>query len=144
MKKTVFGAAGLLCALLLCAGLWSEIGRDPQARVEARFAADLPQLAQTAQALLVGEAAEPPAGWTGVDVYGEVVCFDAGGWGFGSSISYWGVAYVPSDCPVGFQGLDMAGAAPLGEGWLWEEKDGDNRCYVERLAPGWFYYKMQF
>ena len=43
-----------------------------------------------------------------------------------------------------FQGLDMAGAAPSGEGWLWEEKDGDNRCYVERLAPGWFYYKMQF
>ena len=142
MKKTVFGAAGLLCALLLCAGLWSEIGREPQARVEARFAADLPQLAQTAQALLVGEAAEPPAGWTGADVYGEAVCFDAGVWGFGSSISYWGVAYVPSDCPVGFQGLDMAGAAPLGEGWLWEEKDGDNRCYVERLAPG--YYKMQF
>ena len=144
MKKTVFGAAGLLCALLLCAGLWSEIGRDPQARVEARFAADLPQLAQTAQALLVGEAAEPPAGWTGADVYGEAVCFDAGVWGFGSSISYWGVAYVPSDCPVGFQGLDMAGAAPLGEGWLWEEKDGDNRCYVERLAPCWHYYEMRF
>ena len=45
---------------------------------------------------------------------------------------------------MGFQGLDMAGAAPSGEGWLWEEKNGDNRCYVERLAPGWFYYKMQF
>ena len=144
MKKTVFGAAGVLCALLLCAGLWSEAGRAHQARVEARFAADLPQLTRTAQGLLAGEAAEPPAGWTGADVYGEAVCFDAGGWGFGSSTSYRGVVYVPSDRPVGFQGLDMAGAIPSGDGWLWEEAEGDNRCYVERLAPGWYYYEMRF
>lgn len=50
---------------------------------------------------------------------------------------------MPSDRPVGFQGLDMAGAIPSGNGWLWEEA-GDNRCYVERLAPGWYYYEMRF
>ncbi len=143
MKKLHL-AAGVLCALLLSAGLWIWAGRDPRARVEARLAADLPQLTRVAQTLLAGGTAGPPTGWTGADVYGESVCFDYGGWGFGASTSYWGVAYAPSDRPVGFQGLDMAGAAPSGEGWLWEEKDGDNRCYVEWLAPGWYYYEMRF
>ena len=50
---------------------------------------------------------------------------------------------MPSDRPVGFQGLDMAGTVPLGDGWLWEEAKGDNRC-LERLAPGWYYYEMRF
>ena len=143
MKK-IHLAAGVLCALLLSAGLWMLAGRDPQARVEARFAADLSQLTQTAQTLLAGEEAEPPAGWTGADVYGEAVCFDYGGLGIGSSTSYWGVAYAPSDRPVGFQGLDMSEAVLAGDGWLWEEARGDNRCYVERLAPGWYYYEMRF
>ena len=56
MRRTIL-VAGVLCAVL-----WIWFGQDPQARVEARFAADLPQLTQTAQALLAGEAAEPPAG----------------------------------------------------------------------------------
>ena len=45
---------------------------------------------------------------------------------------------------MGFQGLDVAGAVPWGDGWLWKEERGDNRCYVERLAPNWYYYEMRF
>ena len=59
MRRTIL-VAGVLCAVL-----WIWFGQDPQARVEARFAADLPQLTQTAQALLAGEAAEPPGGLEG-------------------------------------------------------------------------------
>ena len=31
-----------------------------------------------------------------------------------------------------------------GTGWLWRETQGDDQCYVERLAPGWYYYEMHF
>ena len=37
----------ILVAGVLCAVLWIWFGQDPQARVEARFAADLPQLTQS-------------------------------------------------------------------------------------------------
>ena len=53
MRRTIL-VAGVLCAVL-----WIWFGQDPQARVEARFAADLPQLTQTAQALLAGEERSP-------------------------------------------------------------------------------------
>lgn len=133
-----------LCALLLLAGLRAVFWRDPLPQVKNQFERDLPQLTQAAQALLEGEPAQIPQGWTDAEVFGEVVCFDYGGWGFGSSTRYWGVTYVPGDYPVGFQGTDLTGAVQSGEGWLWSEKQGDNRCYVQRLAPCWYYYNMEF
>ncbi len=143
MKKRAFIAAAL-CALALCTGLLAAGQRSPQSQVEQQFEADLPQLTQAAQALLAGEPAQIPHGWTGAEVFGDVVCFDYGGRGFGSSTAYWGVSYVPGDYPVGFQGTYLTGAVQSGEGWLWAETQGDNRCYVQRLAPCWYYYNMTF
>lgn len=133
-----------LCALLLLAGLRAAFWSDPLPRMEKQFERDLPQLTQAAQALLTGESAQIPRGWTGAELFGDVVCFDYGGGGFGSSTRYWGVTYVPGDYPVGFQGTSLTGAVRSGEGWLWTEKQGDNRCYVQRLAPCWYYYDMEF
>ena len=92
----------------------------------------------------VERQAEAPSGWRDVSRFDDVVCFDYGGWGFGSSTRYWGVNYVTDNRLVGFQGMSMEGAAPDGEGWLWEENPGDNRCYVEPLAPCWYYFEMKF
>ena len=142
MKK-VWIPISLLCVLALCVGLWAAGHRDPQARTEAQFNADLPQLEAAAQALLAGEPAQIPPGWDG-EVWGNGVCFELGGWGLGSSTSYWGVSYVPEDYPVGFQGLSLAGSPREGEGWLWREAKGDNRCYGEQLAPCWYYWNMEF
>lgn len=143
MKKRTF-IAPVLCTLALCTGLLVAGQRSPQPQVTQQLEANLPQLTQAAQALLAGEPAQIPQGWTGAEVFGDVVCFDYGGWGFGSSTRYWGVTYVPGDYPVGFQGISLTGAVPSGEGWLWTEPRGDNRCYVQRLAPCWYYYDMKF
>lgn len=143
MKKHFFAAAAL-CALALCIGFLVAGQRSIQSQVEQQFKADLPQLTQAAQALLAGEPAQIPHGWTEAELFGDVVCFDYGGWGLGSSTRYWGVTYVPGDYPVGFQGTSLTGAVRSGEGWLWTEKQGDNRCYVQRLAPCWYYYDMKF
>ena len=141
MKKWLFFPC--LCVLVLTAGFCLALRNDPQARAEAQFKADLPQLEAAAQALLAGEAAQCPSGWEG-ELWGEAVCFELGSRGFGPSTSYWGVSYVPGDFPVGFQGLSLAEAPREGEGWLWQEAKGDNCCYGEQLASCWYYWKMDF
>lgn len=143
MKRIFLLAAGGLCGLfLLVAGKEALFG-DPQIQVERQFVQDLPQLTKSAQAILSGEEMSPPEGWE-AGAFEGTVCFDYGGRGIGSATSYWGVCYVPEDEPVGFQGLSMEEAVLQGDGWLWEEQDGDNRCYVQRLAPCWYYFKMDF
>lgn len=143
MKK-YFLVSAALCVLALCTGLLLAGQRNPESLVKQQLEADLPQLTQAAQALLAGEPAQIPQGWTDAEVFGDVVCFDYRGWGFGSSTRYWGVTYVPGDYPVGFQGTALDGAVQSGDGWIWSEKQGDNRCYVQRLAPCWYYYNMEF
>lgn len=117
---------------------------EQKSRVERQFYADLEQLTQTAEQVLAGEKENAPSGWQDVCRFDDVVCFDYGGWGLGSSTRYWGVNYVADNRLVGFQGMSMEGAVPDGEGWLWEENHGDNRCYVEQLAPCWYYFEMKF
>lgn len=119
-------------------------GLDKKSRVERQFHADLEELTQTAELVLAGQEAEVPSKWRDVSRFDDVVCFDYGGWGLGPSTRYWGVNYVADDRLAGFQGMSLDGAVPDGEGWLWEEDSGDNRCYVERLAPCWYYFEMNF
>ena len=118
---------GAVCVLLtgvtfLCAP-WQA---DQKSQVERQFHADLEELTQTAELVLAGQEAEAPSGWRNVSRFDDVVCFD-----YGNRL-------------VGFQGMSMEGAVPDGEGWLWEENPGDNRCYVEPLAPCWYYFEMKF
>lgn len=136
----------LFCVLLFggVVFLWKGVGLDPRDRVEQQFHADLEELTQTAEQVLAGQEAEPPSGWRDVSRFGDVVCFDYGGWGLGPSTRYWGVNYVAGDRLTGFQGTSMEGAVPEGDGWLWEQPDGDNRCYAERLAPCWYYVEAEF
>ena len=119
-------------------------GLDTKSRVQRQFHADLEELTQTAELVLSGHEAETPSGWWDVSRFDDVVCVDYGGWGFGSSTRYWGVNYVTDDRLVGFQGTSIEGAVPEGDGWLWQQADGDNRCYVEQLAPCWYYFEASF
>ena len=29
-------------------------------------------------------------------------------------------------------------------GWRWEERDGDNGCYIENIDGNWYYYEAWF
>ncbi len=69
--------------------------------------------------------------------------FETGGWGFGSQTTYFGIVYSEDGGPLGFQCLNHPWRAD-GDGWLWEETDGDNRERAVRLDENWYYYEMRF
>ena len=79
---------GAVCVLLtgvtfLCAP-WQA---DQKSQVERQFHADLEELTQTAELVLAGQEAERLR-LRNVSRFDDVVCFDYGGWGFGSSTRY--------------------------------------------------------
>ena len=117
-------------------------GLDTKSRVERQFHADLEELTQTAELVLAGQEAEVPSKWRDVSRFDDVVCFDYGGWGFGPS-TVLGCNYVQTivwqdfrECPWREQFL----TAKVGSG----RGQWDNRCYVEWLAPCWYYFEMNF
>ena len=56
---------------------------------------------------------------------------------------YCGIMWTPNGDPIGFGGASM-NLVPSGIGWKYEEKDGDNRYYIERIIDNWFVYEMVF
>lgn len=71
------------------------------------------------------------------------VDFYMGGFGLVPSTTYWGVIYTTEDAPVGWGGLDVEFVRD-GEGWYWQEEEGDNSCSVTKLADHWYMYEMRF
>ena len=80
-----------------------------------------------------------------VDVYEDHVDFYCGGAGFGPATAYCGFFYTETGnmgavwCAPGAEYL-----TPSGAGYLWEEKDGDNRYYVEQICEYYYYYEASF
>ncbi len=76
------------------------------------------------------------------DSYVDIQC---GGAGFGPSTHYYGIFYSSDDdlCAI-----DVAGPrdklVKQGDGWLYQEENGDNRYYVEPLGNHFYYYEGHF
>lgn len=83
-------------------------------------------------------------GWK-VDCYKEngQVVFLVSAFGIGSSSLYKGIYYSDSNMPLGFQGENI-NFIPYEEGWKWEEADGDNWQYTERIFEKWFWFEAHF
>ncbi|WP_283608027.1 hypothetical protein [Faecalispora anaeroviscerum] len=73
----------------------------------------------------------------------EMVEFLCGGSGLGSSTSYSGFYYSPSDIPLGFQGEPIT-LTKTDTGWSYEEAGGDNHYETEKIIDCWYYYHMSF
>ena len=81
------------------------------------------------------------------DVYvcDEYVNIRCGGAGLGSSTHYYGIFYSADDnlCAV-----DVAGPRDKlvvqGNGYFYQEEDGDNRYYAEPLGNHFYYYEAHF
>ena len=77
-----------------------------------------------------------------LDTYIDIQC---GGAGFGPGTHYYGIFYSADDnlCTI-----DVAGPRDKlvehGEGYLYQEKSGDNRYYVEPLGNHFYYYEAHF
>ena len=71
--------------------------------------------------------------------------FFCGGNGIGSEMSYYGFYYSPRDSIEAMQNTSHpAGEAlkPDGSGYSWQEINGDNRFYAEKIMDGFYYYEI--
>lgn len=151
MKKRASRVVFLLAAAILWVG-WRLGDGGPEDKVTAQFERDRARLEELALTVLDQgntDNISVPGGWKGIELYGkysgaQVVEFSFGCSGFGSPTAYWGVNYVPDDRPLGFQGDVWDYWKARGEGRLYYEPEGDNTCYVQRLAPCWYYYEARF
>ena len=76
------------------------------------------------------------------DTYIDIQC---GGAGLGSSTHYYGIFYSADD---NLYAIGVAGSrdklVEQGEGYLYQEENGDNRYYVEPLGNHYYYYEAHF
>ena len=75
------------------------------------------------------------------DLRGDYVEFTWGGWGLGSSTSYYGVYYSPSG-PQPFQGAGVE-LAPQEDGWAWQG-EGDNHGFTRPMGESFYYFEAHF
>lgn len=80
-----------------------------------------------------------------IHTYSDHIDFYCGGAGFGPATAYCGFFYTETEnmsaiwCAPGVDFL-----TPSGDGYLWEEENGDNRYYVERICEHYYYYEASF
>ncbi len=75
------------------------------------------------------------------DVYVEFYC---GGSGLVPSSSYYGFYYSPDGVPLAVDVTLTENLAQEGGGFGWEEPDGDNWYYTERIMDNWYYYESHY
>lgn len=139
-RKAVWAAA-LVCLLLLGAAALRGDQRDRGARYIRRHQAELERFV----AELAAGGERTYNGWP-VRYRPELGMaeFETGAFGLAPSSAYWGFYYSPEDIPLPVMGTAEMDYAPSGGGWRWEEPEGDNWAYTERLAEGWYWYEMHF
>ena len=82
----------------------------------------------------------------GISTSKTAVDFSCGGAGVGSGTSYVGFYYTPdNDMTAVWCAPPHPGSLiPSGEGFLWQEPDGDNRYYTEHICGNFYYYEASF
>lgn len=159
MKKKPFVipacvAGGLLVLCLGAYGLLSWFGSPLlPGSLERRYAREVSahgeELAAFAQTCLetgrVGKDLPLPGLVKEASVWGQdsqaFVEFTCGGWGLGSSTSYYGVYYSPSG-PQPFQGAGVE-LIPQEDGWAWQG-EGDNQGFTKALGGDFYYFEAHF
>ena len=76
----------------------------------------------------------------------QVVEFYCGGAGFGSGTSYVGFYYSPDDnmSAVWCAPPSDSSLIPSGDGFRWQEPNGDNQYYTEHICGNFYYYEASF
>lgn len=139
-----------LGAVLLILGAWWLWG-GPRLWTEFSFRLWQDRYAVTAEAALAGKPWRDVPGVRSLNVWpkaGEedvlIADFALGGWGIGSSTSYWGVCTTTDGRPAGFQGMDMTLTEEAPGVFSWREAEGDNAYQTWELDEGWYGYLMKF
>ena len=75
----------------------------------------------------------------------ECIEFECGGSGFGPETSYWGFFYSAEDNIHAVWCAPPRGTLrPDGDGWSWQESDGDNEYYIQHIVGHFYYYEASF
>lgn len=134
------GACGLLSwfgSPLLPGSLERRCAREVSAHGE-----ELTAFAQTClETGRVGKDLPLPGLVRQADLRGDFVEFTCGGWGLGSSTSYYGVYYSPSG-PQPFQGAGVE-LTPQEDGWAWQG-EGDNHGFTRPMGESFYYFEAHF
>ena len=72
--------------------------------------------------------------------------FSCGGVGIGSATTYVGFYYTPDHniSAVWCAPSSPDSMTPLGNGYEWQEPNGDNRYYTEHICGNFYYYEASF
>ena len=79
-----------------------------------------------------------------INVWDDFVQFSWSGSGFGASTRYYGFYYSIDEAPHPFLGMEDYTELTQMFGWRWEQRDGDNGCYIENIDGNWYYYEAWF
>ena len=81
-----------------------------------------------------------------IDADEKVVDFSCGGGGVGSGTSYVGFYYTPDHdmAAVWCAPFSADDLSSCGNGFAWQETDGDNRYYTEHICGSFYYYEASF
>ena len=81
-----------------------------------------------------------------INVEADHVDFRCGASGFGSQTSYRGFFYSEKGDMYAVWCAPPEGSQLIrnGDGFFWEESEGDNRYYVEEICEGFYYYEASF
>ena len=81
-----------------------------------------------------------------IDVNETYVDFSCGGAGIGSGTSYVGFYYSPNDdmTVVWCAPFSTNSLIPSGNGFKWQEQNGDNQYYTEHICGHFYYYEASF
>ena len=81
-----------------------------------------------------------------IDANETVVDFSCGGAGVGSGTSYVGFYYTPENdmAAVWCAPSSASALTPSGNGFEWQQPNGDNRYYTEHICGNFYYYEASF
>lgn len=81
-----------------------------------------------------------------IDADETVVDFSCGGTGVGSGTSYVGFYYTSENdmAAVWCAPSSASSLTPSGNGFEWQEANGDNRYYTEHICGNFYYYEASF
>lgn len=81
-----------------------------------------------------------------IDADDDMVDFYCGGAGFGSATAYCGFYYTAEDDIRAIWCAPKYGEKMIecGDGFLWQQEDGDNQYYTEEICDGFYYYEASY
>lgn len=76
--------------------------------------------------------------------YPDVVMLYWSGFGIAPSSRYYELYYAADGNPPIYPGMEDYTEVTKMFGWRWEERGGDNGCYVEHIDGNWYYVESWF